>query len=183
MNSSPLHIEAGWSLFLDRDGVINHRIVGDYVRNIEQLKLFPNIEKTIADLTCLFSRTFVVTNQQGIGKALMTEADVSKIHQHISNKVRLMGGNIDAFYFAPQLKKENHPMRKPGIGMALKAQEEFPEINFKKSIMVGDSESDILFGKNVGMKTVFIQSETDKPDSIQPDFSYSSLEEFANSLL
>ena len=43
--------------------------------------------------------------------------------------------------------------------MALKAKKEFPDINFEKSIMVGDSLSDIEFGKNAGMVTVYITSE------------------------
>lgn len=183
MNSSQLLIEGDWSLFLDRDGVINHRIVGDYVRNIEQLKLYSQIEKTIANLSRLFAHTFVVTNQQGVGKGLMSTDDVNKVHNYISDKVSLENGKIDAFYFAPQLKSENHPLRKPGIGMALKAKMEFPNVDFHKSVMVGDSESDIIFGKKTGMKTVFIQTQSKKLDSVEADFSFASLEEFAKTLL
>ena len=70
------------------------------------------------------------------------------------------GGRIDSIYHAPQLAEENSIMRKPNIGMALQAKEEFPSINFKKSIMVGDSISDMEFAKNANMFSVLIgQSE------------------------
>lgn len=183
MNSSQLLIEGNWSLFLDRDGVINHRIVGDYVRSLKQLELYPNIEKTIANLSGLFAHTLVITNQQGIGKGLMTSEDVEEVHEFISEKVLLENGKIDAFYYAPQLKSENHPMRKPGIGMALKAKIQFPDIDFKKSVMVGDSESDIVFGKKAGMKTVFIQTQSKKLETVEADFSFASLQDFADSIL
>lgn len=180
MNSSQLLIEGDWSLFLDRDGVINHRIVGDYVRSINQLELYGDIEKTIANLSGIFAHTFVVTNQQGIGKGLMTSEDVEQIHEFIAKKVKSENGKIDAFYFAPQLKIENHPLRKPGIGMALKAKMQFPLVDFKKSVMVGDSESDIVFGKKAGMKTVFIQTQSKKLETVEADFSFASLQDFAN---
>jgi histidinol phosphatase-like enzyme len=57
---------------------------------------------------------------------------------------------------APQLASEKINDRKPGIGMGLKAKALYPETDFTKSIMVGDSDSDIAFGNNLGMITVKI---------------------------
>jgi histidinol phosphatase-like enzyme len=64
--------------------------------------------------------------------------------------------------------------------MAMQAQKDFPEIDFKKSIIVGDSISDMEFGRNAGMKTVFISEEKKKDDKI--DYQFNSLIEFANKL-
>ena len=90
----------------------------------------------------------------------MTEDDLHKVHQHLLQEVQNFGGRIDAIYHAPQLAEENSNMRKPNIGMALQAKEEFPSIDFKKSIMVGDSISDIEFAKNANMFAILIgQSE------------------------
>ena len=66
-------------------------------------------------------------------------------------------------------------MRKPNSGMALKAKEEFPEVDFSKSIMVGDTDSDILFGMNLGMKTVRIK--TVEPIKVESDLTLNSLRE------
>jgi phosphoglycolate phosphatase-like HAD superfamily hydrolase len=40
--------------------------------------------------------------------------------------------------------------------MALLAQRQHKGVDFNKAIMVGDTDSDIIFGSNLGMKTVRI---------------------------
>jgi HAD superfamily hydrolase (TIGR01662 family) len=86
----------------------------------------------------------------------MTEDDLSKVHNHLLKEVEKLNGRIDAIYHAPQLESENSIMRKPNTGMAFLAQKEFPSIEFSKSIMVGDSISDMEFAKNAGMNSLFI---------------------------
>jgi len=151
-------IDKTWTLFLDRDGVINKKRDNDYVKNLDELEILPGIPHAIANLSKKFGRVVVVTNQQGIGKGLMTENDLKLVHDQVQKEVESAGGTIDAFYFAPQLAVENAPFRKPGVGMAHKAKEDFPEIDFSKSIMIGDSISDMQFAENAGMFAVFIGS-------------------------
>jgi histidinol-phosphate phosphatase family protein len=182
MEIEKLKIDSGWSLFLDRDGVINKRLMGDYVKSVEEFEILPNVPKAISDLSKYFSPTVIVTNQQGIGKGLMTVEDLNKVHQVLKNEVEIYGGHIDAIYFAPQLASENSSMRKPKIGMALKAKEDFGHIDFSKSIMVGDTKSDMEFGRNAGMKTVLIGRQDDiNPDIV--DFAFEDLYSFSKSIL
>jgi HAD superfamily hydrolase (TIGR01662 family) len=148
------NIDTSWTLFLDRDGVLNHEIAGDYVRNIAQLDLYTYVPKALAKCNNIFGKIIVVTNQRGIGKGLYTTQDVHNIHTHLNG---LCHNTIDAFYHSPALDK-SHSSRKPNIGMALEAQQHFTEINFSKSIMVGNNISDMQFGKNAGMHTVFVQT-------------------------
>lgn len=147
--------EKNWTLFLDRDGVINKRIVGDYIKKPEEFEFLPGVLDAMKLFAGMFKRIIIVTNQQGIGKNLMTEEDLKKVHHFMLNEIVAAGGRIDAIYHSPFLSAENSPFRKPQIGMALKAKEEFPGIDLGKSIMVGDSFSDMKFGKNAGMITVF----------------------------
>jgi histidinol-phosphate phosphatase family protein len=98
----------------------------------------------------------VVTNQQGIGRGLMTEAQLSEVHRKMLSEIESAGGRIDAIYFSPDLKNTRSFTRKPAVGMGLAARRDFPEINLQRSIMVGDSKSDLLFGKRLGMITVLI---------------------------
>ncbi|MEE3037930.1 MAG: HAD-IIIA family hydrolase [Bacteroidota bacterium] len=149
-------IDNSWSLFLDRDGVINKKIEGGYVKSIEEFEIFPNVLKSLAYFSKIFYKIIVVTNQQGIGKQLMSENDLHKIHQHLVKEVESNGGRIDAIYFAPQLASENSLMRKPNLGMACVAKEQFPNIEFQKSIMVGDSHSDMVFADRAQMFGIFI---------------------------
>lgn len=156
----PIEINQGWTLFLDRDGVINRRIIGDYVRSPEQLEILPGALETICWASAHFGRIVIVTNQQGIGKGLMSHADVERVHAHLIAQVEKHGGHIDACYYAPQLASENHPDRKPGPGMGHRAKADFPAIDFAKSIIVGDSPSDLAFGNGLGMKTAFVLTES-----------------------
>jgi histidinol-phosphate phosphatase family protein len=156
-------IDNSWTLFLDRDGVINKKLDNDYVKTINEFEFLPFAEESIAAFSNIFGRIIIVTNQQGIGKGLMTEADLVSVHQHLKNKIMLSNGHIDAIYHAPKLASENSSMRKPNIGMALKAKENFPAIDFNKSIMVGDSVSDMLFAEKAKMKKVFISKEKNTP--------------------
>jgi histidinol-phosphate phosphatase family protein len=98
----------------------------------------------------------VVTNQQGIGKKMMQESTLHEIHKYMKSEVENAGGRIDAIYFCPDLKHSKSLYRKPNVGMGLLAKRQFPEIHFKQSVMVGDTISDMTFGKKLGMKTVFI---------------------------
>lgn len=165
-----------WTLFLDRDGVINHRLIGDYVKTIDEFKLLSGVASSIATANQLFHKVIVVTNQQGIGKGLMTESNLLTIHRYCSELLQKTNAHIDAYYFAPNLAHENSNDRKPNIGMAIQAKQQFPTIDFSKSIMVGDSNSDIEFGKKAGMKTVFVSH--DKQIHPTADITVDSLESF-----
>jgi histidinol-phosphate phosphatase family protein len=168
-----LNIDRTWTLFLDRDGVINKKIDNDYVKNWVEFEFIDGVFDAIKYLNSLFGKIVVVTNQQGIGKRLYRQEDLELIHKNMCYEVAYHGGRIDKVYYSPYLANENHPTRKPGIGMALNAQADFPEINFSKSIMVGDSMSDMEFGKKAGMVTIFI-SDKEKDDE-KIDFNFESL--------
>ena len=169
------NIDSSWTLFLDRDGVINKRIVGGYVERMSDFHFLPQVPKAIALCKTVFGRIIVVTNQQGVGKGIMTEEQLTLVHAHLKEQIP----EIDRIYHSPYLARENSKMRKPNIGMALAAKNDFPEIDFQKSIMVGDSPSDMEFGKNAGMITVFI---SDTETHASADRVYASLFDFAQNI-
>lgn len=150
------NVDSSWCLFLDRDGVINTRKIGGYIQTVEEFEFLDDADTAIAELSAIFKYVFVVTNQQGIGKGLMTEENLSDIHCYMSKQVDLKGGRITKCYYAPDLHGENNSLRKPNTGMGLLAKEEYPDVDFSKSVIVGDSDTDIQFGIKLGMKTVRI---------------------------
>lgn len=151
-----IRIDKSWTLFLDRDGVINQRLPDDYVRSIEQFHFIERAPEAISILSAIFKHIIVVTNQQGLGKGLMTESELDKIHQKLKSEVEAAGGRIDFIFYSPDLKNSNSFTRKPAVGMGLKAKKMFPLIQFRKSFMVGDTPSDIKFGHRLGMRTVLL---------------------------
>jgi len=156
-----ISIEKGWSLFLDRDGVINERITDDYVKHPDDFIFIPGVIEALEIFASLFNPVIVVTNQQGIGRGLMTDSQLTPIHEKMLQKVAGNDGRIDAVFYSPDLKNTHSFTRKPAVGMGLKARKQFPSINFKRSIIAGDSYSDILFGHRLGMVTVLIGSDKD----------------------
>ena len=156
---------APWFLFLDRDGVINQRIPNHYIQNTEEFKWCLGNPEAIAALSKMAERTFVVTNQAGIGKKILSEENLEKIHGYLIREVASLGGTLDGVFYCPHLATDHCDCRKPQTGMGYKASEIFPEIDFTRSIMVGDSISDIQFGQKLGMVTVLIHTKSDEYDA------------------
>jgi len=169
-------VDKTWSLFLDRDGVLNHDKEGSYIFNTDEFRFYEGVLQAMAHFSRLFGPIVVVTNQRGVGKGLMTELDLMQIHNKMLQEIEAAGGRIDAIYYATSLDN-SHPDRKPHPGMAQRAKAEFEEIDFTKSIMVGNNISDMEFGRNCGMHTVFIRST--QPNLALPhpaiDFACNSL--------
>lgn len=171
-------INSSWTLFLDRDGVLNIEKENDYIKSIDEFKFYPEIENNFYKLNNLFSLIVVVTNQRGIGKQLMTESDLHTIHSYINTTLAIKNGLIHKFYFAPDLS-DDALNRKPNIGMGLQAKLDFPQIDFTKSIMIGNNLSDMEFGRNLGMKTIYLQTtKIIEEKHLLVDLFYNSLFDF-----
>ena len=147
-----------WTLFLDRDGVINKELRDDYVTRWEEFVFEQGALSALAKLAGIFGRIIIVTNQRGIGIQKMTEEDLKSIHGLMQKEIENAGGRVDAIYYAPAADRTDI-RRKPNPKMAFEAQQDFPEIDLLKSIIVGNSISDMEFGRNAGMKTVFIDEK------------------------
>ncbi len=175
------HIDANWSLFLDRDGVLNHQKEGSYIFTWDEFIFYDGALKAMQFFASQFKHIFIVTNQRGVGKELMTEKDLQHIHCSMKKSIELAGGRVDGIYFATEIES---PLRKPNPGMAYEAQKDFPEVDFNKSIMVGNSMSDMEFGRNINAATVFLTTTnpcvTEADERI--DAVYKSLEDFAKAL-
>ena len=171
-----------WTLFLDRDGVINERTPDDYIKRWQDFVFMPNSLEAIEKLSTVFGRILVVTNQAGIGKGLMAEDILKDIHKLMVKAIQIQGGRIDEIYFAPDLPLNASNNRKPGTGMPLKAQKDFSEINFQRSVIVGDSNSDMEMGDRLGMVKVFIEGKGEDSSIWQPHFRFDSLAAFADIL-
>lgn len=182
--------QVSWTLFLDRDGVINERWPGAYISDWKDFRFTPGALAAIAQFSAIFTRIIIVTNQQGIGKGLMSTEQLEILHRCMIAEIEAHQGQIDGIYHCPDLaSKENH-CRKPRPTMALAAQRDFPDINFTRSVMVGDSISDIQFGRRLGMRTVHIHTKEDeqrqweiaRAEGLSPDLSLPNLASFTRHL-
>jgi D-glycero-D-manno-heptose 1,7-bisphosphate phosphatase len=145
------------TIFVDRDGVLNEKMPeGSYVRAWSDFRVLPGVPEAVAQLNRAGIRVIVVSNQRGIALGLYSEADVAAIHANLQDVLKASGAHVDGFYICPH-DKEQCNCRKPLPGMFEQAQRDFPDINASTSAIIGDSLSDIEFGKRLGMRTVFIE--------------------------
>ena len=187
MNKSPNQQTNPSPLFLDRDGVINRRLPGAYIKNWDQFEFLDGVLEALAILAPLFHPIVVVTNQQGIGKGLMTAADLENVHQKMLVEVTNAGGRIDAVYYCGDLVSQQPNCRKPQPYMAHQAKKKFTQLKFSDSIMIGDSLSDLEFGARLGMTTVLIETKLEELEKIAKaekeglriDYRFQGLLEFA----
>ncbi|HRS01985.1 MAG TPA: HAD family hydrolase [Bacteroidota bacterium] len=162
------------AFFLDRDGIINERLIGDYVKSAEEFKFiedFFNLLKKIKESNYL---AILISNQQGIGKGLMTLNDLEKIHNYMQNELeKKTNYKLDDIFICTSLASENDYRRKPNPGMILEAIEKY-DIDPNLSFMVGDSLSDVEAGKRAGVKTIFIGDDY----NIKANFNFVNIMEF-----
>lgn len=174
------NIDKSWTLFLDRDGVINHEKHKDYILHKDEFRFYDEVTKALKILDKYFSTIVMVTNQKGVGKGLMTVEALDEIHGYMLEEIKKAEGRIDKIYYCPELS-DDHIDRKPNPGMAYRAKKDFPHIDLAKSIMVGNKLSDMNFGKNAGMFTVFVATTNPETEFPHPaiDLRFNNLYEFA----
>jgi D-glycero-alpha-D-manno-heptose 1-phosphate guanylyltransferase len=177
------NVDASWTVFLDRDGVINYEKENSYILNWDEFEFYPGVTEAIHLLSKKFNSIIVVSNQRGVGRGLMTEEDLLDIQHRMKLRIEEAGGRIDKIYYCTA-SEATHFCRKPNPGMALEAVKDFPSIDLSKSIMVGNKPSDMQFGRNAGTYTVYLK--TTHPEQPLPhpdiDLAFDSLLHFAKAL-
>jgi D-glycero-D-manno-heptose 1,7-bisphosphate phosphatase len=143
------------AVFLDRDGVINENVDGDYVRSWEGFRFLPGSLDAIARLTRAGFPVVIVTNQQGVGKGLMRAAEVESIHERMLAAIRAAGGAIAAVRYCPHLESDACDCRKPMPGLLTAAAAELG-LNLARSVFVGDAVSDVEAARAAGCRPVLV---------------------------
>ncbi|TCJ19292.1 HAD-IIIA family hydrolase [Flaviaesturariibacter flavus] len=176
-------VDRSWTLLLDRDGVINEEFKDRYVLNRGEFRFSPGVLEAMPLLAEHFGRILVITNQRGVSRGLMSEADLQDVHAFMTEGINGAGGTVHGIYYCTD-KDNNCFFRKPNPGMALRAKADFPDIDFRKTIMVGNKPSDMRFGRAAGAFTVFVTSTNPNEPFPHPDtdLRFDSLLDFAKAL-
>ena len=145
------------AVFLDRDGVINENVDGDYVRSWERLRLLPGAVEAIAELTRAGFPIVIVTNQQGVGKGLMAASDVENIHTRLVEEIERAGGRVAAVRYCPHLAAAGCACRKPKPGLLVKAARELG-LDLGRSVFVGDAVSDVQAARAAGCRAILVRT-------------------------
>lgn len=172
-------------LFLDRDGVINKRIVNGYVTRWEEFEFLPGVKESLGKISGIGYSLIVITNQQCVGKKMITFADLQMIQEKMSLELQRAGANILDIFVCPHLKSDNCNCRKPKPGLLIQAKEKYG-LDLSKTIFIGDSPTDIEAGKAAGTKTFLlspVSQPTEKNSLSGPDRIFQSLKQAVDFLI
>ncbi|MCM1120945.1 MAG: HAD family hydrolase [Eubacterium sp.] len=165
------------AVFLDRDGVLTEE--RGYISSTDELHIFPYVTECIRQIHKKGYYAIVVTNQSGVARGFFTEETLQKMNEYLMQQT-----HVDAVYYCP-----HHPegvvekyrivcdCRKPQTGMFQNACKEF-DIDVANSYMVGDRASDVIAGKNEGLRTVILESGYGMArleKSVKPDYVFKDL--------
>lgn len=187
--SDPPYPDFVQTVFLDRDGVVNEKMPeGRYVTSWSEFQVLPGVVEAIRLLNEAGLRVVVISNQRGVALGLYTVEDVRAVHAEFQRMLEAFGAHVDGFYFCPH-DKGQCICRKPLPGLFEQAAADFPGTTGPQSVMIGDSLSDIEFGRRLHMTTVFIDGDPErcKPGAEEAmemaDLHFSSLHEAVTDLL
>ncbi len=152
-------------LFLDRDGVINIERPNDYVKNSSEFVFVDGAIDAIGILSKYFDYIFIITNQRGVGRGLMTTFDLQEVHTYMLSQITKSGGEISKIYCCTDTDNTS-VNRKPNIGMGFQVLRDYPSVDFSKSVFVGNSQSDIDFANKLGMYSVLVGDKYKKDHKI-----------------
>jgi D-glycero-D-manno-heptose 1,7-bisphosphate phosphatase len=141
------------AVFLDRDGTLIESV--HYLRDPDRVRLIPGAARALSEMRTLGYHRVVVTNQAAVGKGLLSLTELHCVQRRLEALLAAEGASIDAWYFCPEAAKGTdrlkveHPDRKPGPGMLVRAAREL-DLVLDHSVMVGDAVSDTLAGRLAG---------------------------------
>ena len=147
------------AVFLDRDGVINKLKKNGYIKTFSEFKFLPGVIDGVKFLNDNNYQVIIITNQACIGKSIITEKQLNKIHLKMKRVFLLKKrAQIDDIFYSPYFKyskikkyRQNFYDRKPNPGMILKAKEKW-NIDLKKSFLIGDRISDLETARKLKLK-------------------------------
>lgn len=169
------------AVFLDRDGVLNKHLPADYVKSPDEFVVLPGVALSVRRLNDAGLPVIVISNQQGVGKGLMTLSDLQAIEAHMEDALtHEAGARVDRCYYCTDVKSANSPRRKPAPGMLLEAAADFG-LTLGETVFVGDSPTDIAAGQAAGVgATVLLLSGGTRAEGVPavvppPDFVFADL--------
>ncbi|GAB5466696.1 MAG: hypothetical protein Kapaf2KO_21320 [Candidatus Kapaibacteriales bacterium] len=157
------NIYSSKAILFDRDGIVNVRLIGDYVKNIKEFSFIPEFLEAFKIICKKGYKTFLITNQQGVGKGLMSESDLEVIHSFMQDELqKLTGFKFDGIYYCTDLANSGSKRRKPEPGMIYEAIEE-NKLSKEDLWFIGDSLTDVEAGVKAGIKTLLLSEKESDP--------------------
>ena len=152
-------------VIFDRDGTLIEHI--HHLVDPELVKLKPRLILGLQLLQKQGFRFGIISNQSVINRGYATKEVVDEVNKRVQSLLSNMGIEFQFVKYCPHLPEELCNCRKPAISLGLQAIKEF-NIDVSRSFMIGDMDSDVIFGHAIGFKS--IQLTSDQVSQSAPDF-------------
>ena len=131
------------------------------------MQLIVGAGEALAKLQKYGFKLILISNQSGIGRGYLTWQELEEVHQRMVSLLSQYGVCLTGHYYCPHSPQENCMCRKPSSQMILRAADEF-HLDVESSFMIGDTEVDMLAGRNAGCRTIYLSSGSNNSDSVVP---------------
>jgi D-glycero-D-manno-heptose 1,7-bisphosphate phosphatase len=173
-------------IFLDRDGVIN-KDLNTYVTQHEDFEFLPGVLEALRDLTEADYEIAIISNQAGIAKGIYTPEELDEVNKKMLAVIESAGARISRVEYCLHEDSDNCTCRKPKTGLFKRVLDE-KDLNLKEVYFIGDKESDVIAGKNIGCKTILVLCGKTKAVDVEnwqtkPDYIKQDLREAVSWLL
>ncbi|MBL7998916.1 MAG: HAD-IIIA family hydrolase [Candidatus Kapabacteria bacterium] len=158
------------AIFFDRDGIVNKRVMGGYVTSPDEFVLLNEVLPLLNFARSHNYLSILISNQQGVGKGLMSDADLESVTKEMQYQIHTkFGWAFDDVYYATERSGEEPQRRKPSPAMLFEAATEW-YIDLSASWMIGDTITDAEAGRAAGCRTILINHEADTPSTDAADY-------------
>jgi D-glycero-D-manno-heptose 1,7-bisphosphate phosphatase len=130
----------------------------EYVRKWEEFEWLPGAKAALRLLKEAGYQVIVISNQAGVGRGLMTDADLQQIHTGMRADAKQSGGHIDAVYFCPHDWNEGCECRKPKPGLLFQAQRDL-NLDLSRTPFIGDDERDAAAAEAAGCPSMLVSDK------------------------
>lgn len=172
------------AVFLDRDGTLIYE--KHYLGDPQKIRFFRGVEAALRQLQKSGWKLIIGTNQAGVGRGIISKAQMHAVNNRLIALLEKKGVKIDALYACPHHPQEGCLCRKPNPGMIQQAAKKF-QLDLKNSFVVGDNFSDIAWGKNTGLRAILVLTgygrKTHREKKVHPDYVVRALPQAAKKIL
>ena len=144
-------------VFIDRDGVINVDLMGDYVKSWDEFRFEQGAVEALKLLTQRGYDILIISNQAGIGDGVFPESQLWDTHRNMLETLSLEGVKITDAFFCLHGKKAGCKCRKPETGLFEQAAKAY-QFDTAATFFIGDKATDMEAGRRFGLKTLFVRT-------------------------